>query len=113
MKSLKYNNTPKGWTARLIARIKYRAKTKGIECDIDTQWLRDKLSTMTCEVTGIQFNLDFWVAGATKPFSPSIDRKDPKQGYTKDNCQVVCWIYNAAKPEFTHNDVVRLAKSLV
>ena len=108
-----YSQSPKGWTARLIARIKHRSSKKNIDYDLDLAWFRDKLQDMKCEVTGIQFPLDFWVEGKRKAFSPSIDRIDPKKGYTKDNCQVVCWIYNAAKQEFTHADIEKLSSAVL
>ena len=67
---------------------------------------------MKCEVTGMPFNPRFWAAGPKGPWSPSVDRIDPKKGYIKDNCQLVIWMYNAAKQEFSHDDVVLFASAL-
>jgi len=108
-----YANTPKGWTARLIARTKHRANKNNIPYDIDIHWFRDKLSSMHCEITGIHFPLDFYTRGERTPFSPSIDRIIPELGYVKTNCQVVCFIYNYAKANFTDEDVLRMAQALI
>jgi hypothetical protein len=43
----------------------------------------------------------------------SIDKIDPKKGYTLENSRVVVWIYNAAKNIFTDEDVMRMANALV
>ena len=43
----------------------------------------------------------------------TIDRIDPKKGYTPENCQMVLFSYNAAKSINTHEDVMKLAKALV
>jgi len=47
------------------------------------------------------------------PFSPSFDRIDNTQGYTRDNVQLVCLIYNTAKNAHTHEDLLKLARALV
>ena len=111
-KSTKYNNTLKGWSAKAIASAKFRAIRKGLAFDIDIDWYRSILTKNRCQVTGINFDSEFWLAGKSTPFSPTIDRKVPDDGYTKDNCQVVCWIYNTAKFSFSHEDVLRMAKAL-
>jgi hypothetical protein len=51
--------------------------------------------------------------GPRKQFAPSADRIDPGRGYTKDNVQIVCWQYNAAKHTFTDADVVRFARAVI
>lgn len=108
-----YFNTPKGWSARLVARCKHRALSKNIVYELDVEWFRERINTLHCEVTGIPFNLTYWCEGKRKAFDPSIDRKIPSLGYTKENCQVVCYIYNNIKNEFSEQDVIKLAQSLI
>lgn len=108
-----YFNSPKGWTARLLARTRSRCIAKELPFDLDIQWFRDILDKRVCEVTGIPFTYGYWLAGKAHPFSPSLDRTTPELGYTKDNVKVVCWIYNTAKHDFTHEDVVKLATALI
>lgn len=47
------------------------------------------------------------------PFAPSLDRINPKEGYTPENTQLVCWQYNSAKATFTDADVVRFAQAVI
>jgi hypothetical protein len=91
------------------------------EFDLTRAWALEKLEAGVCEVTGIPFVLeaDSRYSDETKdgksthPFAPSIDRIDCMRGYTKKNCQMVVWIYNRAKGEDSHEDVISLAKALV
>ena len=108
-----YSNSPKGWTARALARIKDRCKKKNISFDLDLDWYREKLASQVCEVTGIPFSSDYWEVGDAGPWSPSIERVIPSLGYVKENCKVVCFIYNTAKHDFTHEDVLFLASVMV
>lgn len=83
---------------------------------IDTPWVLERILRGVCEVTGLPLKLDYPYSqrgfGTQGAFSPSIDRRDPAKGYTKENAQVVVWIYNAAKSNGTHADVVRLAEAI-
>ena len=74
-------------------------------------WIVAKITSGVCEITGIEFDLSK-PNGRARPFSPSLDRLHSEKGYTKDNVRVVCWIYNAAKGSWTHDDVVKLAKAV-
>ena len=110
---LKYFDSYLGWSARMISRKRDRAKNKGIEFDLDLKWFRGKLANNKCEVTGLPFYKDYWRRGKAHPFAPTIDKTDPSKGYTKDNVKVVCWVYNTAKHDNTHNDVLIMAKALI
>ena len=61
-------------------------------------------------MTGLPLKLG---PGKRSPWSPSIDRIDPRFGYTPGNCRIVCWLYNAAKSEFTDDDVLVMASAVV
>lgn len=63
-----------------------------------------------CAQTGIPLHLN---NKGTSPWAPSIDRIDPKKGYSPENVQVVCYMYNTAKNKFDPTDVERMAKALV
>jgi hypothetical protein len=52
-----------------------------------------------CEVTGVKFSDVSWGA-YRRPFMPSLDRKDPREGYTFDNCRIVCVAANFAMGEW-------------
>lgn len=105
--------TPERRAYHLVRTAKNRAADKGWGFDLTPEWALEKLKAGTCEATGIPFHMVTGDGtGNARPFSPSLDRKDNSLGYTKDNCHVVCWMYNAAKGTASHADVVRFAEAL-
>lgn len=90
----------RGWLLQNMKSAKGRAVRRSLEFTIDEAWLADRLLEINgrCEVTGIGFFKD---REKHAPFAPSIDRVDPKQGYTPKNCRLVCYIVNCAKNQFT------------
>jgi len=110
--------TPVEYAAyKLYHAAKYRAKKKSLEFDLTKDWILEKLNNGLCEASGIKIEFSEKYSrnrhAFSEPFSPSLDKINPKGGYTKENTQIVVWIYNAAKSSFTHNDVLTLAKSIV
>lgn len=99
----------------LTANCEYRAKKKNLPYDLDVEWVYTKILEKKCARTGIQFSLtengDSF--SNRKPTTPSIDKIDPKKGYTKDNIQIVCWWYNLSKSVFTDEEVLQLCKKVV
>lgn len=81
--------------------------------DFDTNWIYQKILNGHCEVTGIPFDLTSEGNGHTKnPWVPSIDRIDSSKPYLKDNIQIVVFMYNVCKSEFTHEDVLKFCTHL-
>jgi hypothetical protein len=64
-----------------------------------------------CARTGLP--LDLTACDGMKPFGPSIDRIDNSYGYEPGNIQLVCYMYNSAKNQFTDADVLRFASALL
>ena len=93
----------------LLSRSKRRAEQNGWGYDLDYDWLMEKMTSGRCSVTDV----DLVIAGDKNPWQPSIDRIDSSKGYTKDNCQIVCWIYNRAKNDDGHDAVMLMARALV
>lgn len=94
-------------------------KRKKIECnklgrafDLTVEWIDAELSRNRCAVTDIKFE---YINGGRRlnPFSPQIDRIDPKLGYIMENCRMVCAMYNMAKSDWTHEEVRIMAKALL
>ena len=94
----------------IIWRYKKNAKRLKRTFTITRSDILQKLNKGYCEVTGIKFELN---TISRSPFRPSVDRKDNSKGYTKDNIQLVCWIYNRTKGDGTHKDVVKLCQALI
>lgn len=107
------SSTSDGLAIRILiaARTRQRKKDMKLPFDITRDWIKEKIEKGVCEVSGIKFDLSFNKT-LKRPFSPSLDKKDPYKPYTKENCQIVCFIYNIAKGQFSHNDVLKLAQSL-
>ena len=90
-------------------RVRRNAKRAKVEFDLDFEWFKERLDRKVCEATGLPFvDSDKPMA----PFIPSVDRTDPNGGYTKDNCKMVVWIYNACKGSNSHKDVMTMARAL-
>lgn len=96
---------------RKIKGLQKRARKKNIPFNIDKGWIDSKLKKGYCEATGIKFN--YSKTPFVNPFYPSIDRVDSSKGYTKDNCKMVCHMYNSAKCEFSEEVFITWAKAYV
>lgn len=97
----------------MLAAVKDRANKKNLKVDIDIEWVLN--APTHCPKTGFEFQ---WKdkgshIGNRSPYAPSIDKIDPHKGYTKDNCQIVCWWYNVSKQQFSDEQVLELCKGVV
>jgi hypothetical protein len=92
-----------------------RSKDKQIDFDLDMNEIHQTLVKGVCAKTGFSFEIK--AKGKNyknrSPYAPSIDKIDPKKGYTKDNIQIVCWWYNSAKSIFTDDEVLKLCKAVI
>ncbi len=105
---------PRRRATLLRDKARVRARRLHLEFDLPIDWVRQQLERGTCAVTGIPFDLTIGLGlRFHSMYSPTIDRIDPRLGYTTHNCQVVICQYNAAKGAWTHNDVIILARSLI
>lgn len=92
---------------------KSRAKSRDQDFDLDAKWVEERLVAGKCEATGIDF-----VFGEksedqrTNPWSPSLDRINNDGGYTKDNVQVVVWMFNQAKMQWSREQFMVMVKAL-
>ena len=93
-----------------VAKQRFDSTKKYTDFDLTVEWIEKKLEKGECEVSGIKF---VFLGKGSHPFSPSIDRIDSSKGYTKENTHLVVWIYNSAKKQFKHEDVIKLDKALI
>lgn len=100
-----------------IGQLFHTSKNGAIRRGLEHSLTLDLLHTLfiiqdwKCRQTGILF--DFSTMKGKRSFGPTIDRIDNSRGYTIDNIQIVCNIYNMAKNEFTHDDVMKFAIALI
>jgi hypothetical protein len=111
------NNAVKLRAQRLHGNAQKRAKANGWPIpDFGSPWIEEKIVAGVCEVTGILFDLTSQTSDtvhAKNPWVPSIDRIDSSKPYTKDNVQLVVYMYNVCKSEFAHKDVVKFCRAVV
>lgn len=89
-----------------------RAERKSIPFDLTLERVERAVVGGVCEVTGLRFVLDLPKARA-HAYSPTIDRVDSDGGYTMDNVQITCWLYNRAKADGSHEEVLTLVHALL
>lgn len=69
-----------------------------------------------CAVTGIAFDLSDnhqQITGRAKnPYAPSLDRINPRLGYTDDNTRIVIWQYNLMKGELSDSELLYICRIL-
>lgn len=110
----RFYGTIHGRAVHMLNNARARAKRNNILLSITVEWIEDKLISGKCEVTGIPFILqeNHGKGHRVNSFSPSIDRINQTGGYTPENCQMTCWIYNRAKGAFPLEDLHLMLSSL-
>jgi hypothetical protein len=110
----KYYADPRGRAVVLCNSAKRRARTRGVDFSLTPEWVAQKIAAGSCELTGLPFEMTGDAKSVAKsPWSPSLDRIDPSGPYTPENVQVVVWLYNLAKNNFAHENVMALAAALM
>lgn len=99
----------------MLEQAKRRALKAELDFDLTVEWILERIDVGRCEATGIRFELEprHPGQGPRSQASPSIDRVNPKAGYTKDNCRVVVWVYNRAKNDLTDAQFLSLCKLVI
>lgn len=94
-----------------LSKVAARASKLGVPYelttgDVDTLWKR---CGGRCEVTGIPFEGHKKKDWLNAPYSVSIDRINPSDGYTLRNCRLVCLAVNVALNEWGEDVLERIA----
>lgn len=98
-------NTPATvWAFDSYHNAKARAQKQGIQFDLTKEWLLENLNDV-CPLLGVPFTYGM---GKTTPATPTIDRKDPKKGYTQDNCWVISAKANRIKTDASVEEITRV-----
>lgn len=92
--------------------MKQRSKKKNLQ---EPEWtieeIKEIIKEWHCNITNIKFTFN-GTKTEKNPFGPSPDRIDNNIGYTKENTQWVCTIYNLMKNTFLEEDVKKFISSL-
>lgn len=87
---------------KLLSSAKSRSKALNIPFSLS---LEDIVIPKKCPALGIDM---FFTDGARTDNTPSIDRRDPAKGYTKDNIKVISWRANRLKSDASLEELFQL-----
>lgn len=107
------NATVEGRAHQLWYDAKRRAQKDAVPFTITEEWIADKLRAGKCERTGLAFDLNKAESCRVNKFAPSLDKRNPRAGYTEANTRVVIWQYNTAKHDWTDEDLYQFALAVV
>jgi hypothetical protein len=109
----KWRATPEGRAALLIGSARQRAKAKGLDSDLDVQWVAERIEA-GCAILGEPFNLTDGPPDGhpAHPRAPSLDRIDSSRGYTRDNVWVICDAINRAKGSMSLRQLMGMCKKV-
>jgi hypothetical protein len=99
--------------AGAIRSARTRARQKGVPfaLTIDHLIALVRKNDYRCEITGIEFFAKHTSAGRVNPYTPSIDRIEPKLGYVEGNVRVVIYAVNAMILDWGEPLFIRVANS--
>lgn len=104
---------PESRTSQLLNSTRNRALKLNIKFDLLYDDVYVAVAGGKCQKTGLPFDLEPHIDYRVHPFAPSLDRIDPKKGYTKGNVQIVIWAYNAARNQWGDDVLLTLARAIV
>jgi len=102
------------WRINLYRWARRRAKDRGIPFSLtyeDLEAIIDRAAGR-CEVTGIAFSFRKPKKGRTRPWAPSLDRRNSDLGYTKRNVRLVCTAANYAMCDWGDQVLKRIAAAM-
>ncbi len=71
------------------------------------------LSNGECAISKLRFNFEKIGPSFRSPFMPSIDRIDSSNGYSLENCRLVCLIVNIALSDWGDEAVLKMSKAII
>jgi hypothetical protein len=86
---------------------KTRAKDKNLPFEITVEYVQLFLEIGICQRSGFRFDMVSHNYKQRNAYAPSIDRIDSSGGYTIDNVQIVCDMYNHGKGQHSDEEFIR------
>lgn len=108
--AFKRTKSVRSYLQYLRAKAVQRKKTNEV-ISLDALELLWQTQNGNCALTGWPMTME--LANGVVPTNCSIDRVDPKQGYTVGNVQLVCRAANVAKSDLSADDFVKLCAAVV
>ena len=110
--SKRYRKNP---YSQIYYNTKKRAKEKNFKFDLDKDFIKDLYDNAPkyCPVLGIEMRYaEIGTKKNQSDNSPSIDRIDPRKGYTKDNVIIMSNLANRIKTDATKEQIEKVWKFL-
>ena len=110
-----YKQSYKGSIVSCLSHARRKCRLKGWSPpDFDHKWVMDQIiaNDYKCHESGMPFDL-VSKTKRTRPDKPSLQRKDPNKGYTKDNVIVTTWFWNWSVRDGVDGDFHRYVKCLI
>jgi hypothetical protein len=101
-------NPRETWAAETATNARRRAKLRNCEVDITKEWLLENIPER-CPLLGLEF---VFLQRTITDNTPTVDRKDPKKGYTMDNCWIISAKANRMKSNASTRDMELLVYNL-
>jgi hypothetical protein len=103
------------WVREMYRISERNAKRRNIPFNLTRQEFREMVerSEGRCMMTGIEFEFDRFEGSCRRPFAPSLDRIRSTEGYTADNCRLICVLVNLALNQWGAEPLLRVARNLV
>lgn len=102
----------KGLISNAKGRSKDPQKTRGnSEFNLTEAWVKEQIKKQggKCPYTGVPYSYDpgkSWHGRCGNPRRPSINRLNPMQGYTMDNCEVTSNWWNSAIKSWQIREII-------
>lgn len=82
---------------QFMPRAQRRCRRKGLPFDLTMDWALQQAEAQgfRCCLTGIEFFAKHPGRSARNPYAPSVDKIDPRGGYTQANVRIVVFAVNA------------------
>lgn len=110
----KYAISYKGRATKMWHNAKRRSKTTGAKVEITIDWIAAKLEKGVCQHTGLPFDLNPADKFSSNPYSPSLDKINPKiKDYTPENTRVVLTAVNKSLNEYGEETMLPILKAMV
>jgi hypothetical protein len=100
--------TPLGRAKNICSNAKTRANEAGKEYNLSLDYVHALIALGYCQKSGIAFDLSRSNGSLANPFAPSIDRINNSRGYTNDNIQIVCTMFNLGKCDAVEIDFIAM-----
>jgi hypothetical protein len=94
----------------LFHKARNGAEKRSLAFDLTVEDVLQMLEPMTCMATGLPLS---WAGGRRHHLKPSLDRIDSQRGYSADNVQVVCWMFNQMKGAYSEADFALVAEEFL